>query len=356
MLENTLFTEFQEENHAKIEAAYSQRKQRSTSYYIEVEDKNLPKPHKARVYFGVARMHLRMPGTRYYVERHVITPPLLSPCSATSLTGSDGSCSSPLPMTPAFMPSPMSSASTATSFTTHSNGSCSSSLDLLYPSFDPTLAALFSEDLMLPISNGAVSGQNTSTSQQFFTPIYHQNVSNSDFATASGSFLTPGAFNGNENWNQVGNGPQAYDNFSSAGMNSYSKSFNMASSLDPETHHTGNAPYKHQYQHQHQQQYQQQQYQQQYSAPLNLTLAHDFADPLPTNANDLLQVVNWLDDDTFCTPISGSNNSNNNSISFQGLVSWPPLGPSLAPKFNNSVDNGNINMTNLYHDLNHFTI
>lgn len=209
---------------------------------------------------------------------------------------------------------------------------------------------------MLPISNGAVSGQNTSTSQQFFTPIYHQNVSNSDFATASGSFLTPGAFNGNENWNQVGNEPQAYDNFSSAGMNSYSKSFNMASSLDPETHHTGNAPYKHQYQHQHQQQYQQQQYQQQYSAPLNLTLAHDFADPLPTNANDLLQVVNWLDDDTFCTPISGSNNSNNNSISFQELVSWPPLGPSLAPKFNNSVDNGNINMTNLYHDLNHFTI
>lgn len=127
----------------------------------------------------------------------------------------------------------------------------------------------------------------------------------------------------------------------------------MNSSLDQKIYHVGSAQYK-QPQKQQQQQQQQKQ-QQQYSAPLNSTLAHDFAAPLPTNSNDLFQVVNWLNDDTLCTPTPGSSNSNNDSISFQGLVSWPPLGPSLAPKFNNSVDNGNINMTNLYHDLNHFT-
>ncbi|KAF1806098.1 hypothetical protein V8B55DRAFT_1569021 [Mucor lusitanicus] len=341
MLENTLFTEFQEENHAKIEAAYSQRKQRSTSYYIEVEDSNLPRPYKARVYFGVARMHLRMPGTRYYVERHVITPPLLSPCSATSLTGSYESCSSPFPMTPAFMPSPMSTASTTTSITTNSSNSCSSYSDLLCPPLDPTLAALFSEDLMLPIPNGAISGQNTSMGQQFFTPIGNQNVRSGDMAASFGNSLAPGgAFNCNQNWNQINNGSQGYSNFGSGNMVSSSKDLNMASSLNHKMPYVGNTQHKKQHQ--------------QSNAPLNSMLAHDFTGSLPTNANELLQVINWLNDDALCTPTSTSNSSNNGSISFQELVSWPPFGPSLVPKLNNSCDDGNINMTNLYHDLNHF--
>ncbi|KAL9557369.1 hypothetical protein MBANPS3_001393 [Mucor bainieri] len=339
MLENTLFTEFQEENHIKIEAAYSQRKQRSTSYYIEVEDSNLPKPHKARVYFGVARMHLRMPGTRYYVERHVIAPSLLSPCSATSLTGSDISCSSPLPLTPAYMPSPMSTASTTTSATTNSSNSFSSYSDLLYPALDPALAALFSEDLMLPISNGAFSGQNACMGQQFFTPIGNQNTRNGNTAATFGDSLTRAAFNGNDNWNQINSGSQGYNSFGSASMSSVSKDMNMASSLDQNMQYVGNTHYK---QHHHHQQQQQQS-----SAPLDSMLAHDFSGPLPADSNDLLQVVDWL--------TSASSNSNNGSISFQELVSWPPLGPSLVPKFNNSCDNGNINMTNLHHDMNHFT-
>ncbi|KAI7882524.1 hypothetical protein K492DRAFT_193478 [Lichtheimia hyalospora FSU 10163] len=75
MLENTYFTEFDLPNHHIIEEAYQQRKTRQTSHYINIQDSHLPVP--ARVYFGVAQVHLRMPGTRYYVKRRIIqsTPP-----------------------------------------------------------------------------------------------------------------------------------------------------------------------------------------------------------------------------------------------------------------------------------------
>ncbi|GAN11813.1 hypothetical protein MAM1_1016d11419 [Mucor ambiguus] len=336
MLENTLFTEFHEENHAKIEAAYSQRKQRSTSNYIELEDSNLPKPHKARVYFGVARMHLRMPGTRYYVERHVIPPPLLSPCSATSLTGSERSYSSPLPMTPALKPSPTSTASTTTSVITSSSNSCSLYSDLLYPPLDPTLAALFSEDLILPVSNGAISGRNTGAGQQFFTRIGNQNVKNGNITTDFGNSLAPEAFKGNEDWNQINNGPQRCNKFSSASVNCFSTDINMTSSADHNMQHVGNTQFK----------------QQQPNTPLDSMLAQDFTGPLPTDTNDLLQFVNWLNADILCTPIFAFNNSNDSSILFQELVSWPSLGPSLV-QFNNSY--GNANTTKLYHDLSPFS-
>ncbi|KAI9483171.1 MAG: hypothetical protein EXX96DRAFT_557138 [Benjaminiella poitrasii] len=69
MLENTLFTPFEEHNHAIIEQAYRDRKKKPSSHSIDIIDGNLPKPYKAKVYFGVAQNHLRMPGTRYYVLR-----------------------------------------------------------------------------------------------------------------------------------------------------------------------------------------------------------------------------------------------------------------------------------------------
>lgn len=333
LLENTLFTEFQDENHTKIEAAYSQRKQRSTSYYIELEDNNLPKPHKARVYFGVARMHLRMPGTRYYVERHVISPPLLSPCSATSLAGSDRSCPSPLPTTPAFMPSPMSTASTTTITTTYSYGSRSSYTDLLCPRLDPSLAALFPEEMTFPVSDSNMSAHNFNMDQQFFTPIGNQTMKNGSLATVFDDSLTTGALNGNENWNHINQGSQVYNNIGTANMNSFSNDLEVPLSLDQNMQYADRTQYK----------------QQQLNAPH----AYNFNGPLSTDANYLLEAINWLSDDALCTPTSASNN-NNGSISFQELVSWPPLGPSLVPKFDNSCDNENINMTNLYHDLNHF--
>ncbi|KAI8095874.1 hypothetical protein BDF21DRAFT_406907, partial [Thamnidium elegans] len=65
MFENTLFTEFERRNHPIIEAAYRQRKKKHSSHHITIVDSNLPKPGKAKVYFGVAQNHLRMPGTRY---------------------------------------------------------------------------------------------------------------------------------------------------------------------------------------------------------------------------------------------------------------------------------------------------
>ncbi|KAI9314396.1 hypothetical protein BX666DRAFT_2052125 [Dichotomocladium elegans] len=70
MLENTYFTEFDLSNHQIIEGAYRQRKTRQTSHYINIRDSHLPV--QARVYFGVEQIHLRMPGTRYYVRRIVI--------------------------------------------------------------------------------------------------------------------------------------------------------------------------------------------------------------------------------------------------------------------------------------------
>ncbi|KAI9016271.1 hypothetical protein CLU79DRAFT_837803 [Phycomyces nitens] len=73
MLENTYFMEFDHSNHAIIELAYRQRRLRQASHYITIRDSNLPSP--ARVYFGVAQVHLRMPGTRYYVKRRVVKQP-----------------------------------------------------------------------------------------------------------------------------------------------------------------------------------------------------------------------------------------------------------------------------------------
>ncbi|KAI8883316.1 hypothetical protein K501DRAFT_314497 [Backusella circina FSU 941] len=67
MLENTYFTEFDEVNHRIIEDAYNQRKKKPASYYITITDTHLSSI--ARIYFGVAQVHLRMPGTRYYVKR-----------------------------------------------------------------------------------------------------------------------------------------------------------------------------------------------------------------------------------------------------------------------------------------------
>lgn len=72
MLENTYFTEFDLPNHRIIEEAYQQRKTRQTSHYINIRDSHLPV--QARVYFGVAQVHLRMPGTRYYVKRRIVPP------------------------------------------------------------------------------------------------------------------------------------------------------------------------------------------------------------------------------------------------------------------------------------------
>lgn len=99
MFENTLFTEFERRNHPIIEAAYRQRKKKHSSHHITIVDSNLPKPGKAKVYFGVAQNHLRMPGTRYYVNRQIVRPtpssppfsvPMLMP-SPTSTTSSSSS-------------------------------------------------------------------------------------------------------------------------------------------------------------------------------------------------------------------------------------------------------------------------
>ncbi|KAI9361414.1 hypothetical protein BD770DRAFT_408564 [Pilaira anomala] len=89
MFENTLFTEFERRNHAIIENAYRQRKKKHSSHHINIADANLPDPGKAKLYFGVAQNHLRMPGTRYYVIRHVLkqspsSPPFSSPISMSS--------------------------------------------------------------------------------------------------------------------------------------------------------------------------------------------------------------------------------------------------------------------------------
>lgn len=95
MLENTYFTEFDLPNHRIIEEAYQQRKTRQTSHYINIRDSHLPV--QARVYFGVAQVHLRMPGTRYYVKRRIVPPsppkhhqkhlqPNWSPSSSSSST------------------------------------------------------------------------------------------------------------------------------------------------------------------------------------------------------------------------------------------------------------------------------
>ncbi|KAF7721324.1 hypothetical protein EC973_004868 [Apophysomyces ossiformis] len=70
MLENTYFIKFDSQNHGIIEEAYRQRKLRQNSHYITIQDSHLPAV--ARIYFGFAQVHLRMPGTRYHVKRRVV--------------------------------------------------------------------------------------------------------------------------------------------------------------------------------------------------------------------------------------------------------------------------------------------
>ncbi|KAI8336869.1 hypothetical protein EDC96DRAFT_523859 [Choanephora cucurbitarum] len=147
MLENTLFTEFEERNHAIIEAAYKQRKRKQGSHYIHIVDANLPKPGKAKVYFGVVQNHLRMPGTRYYVNRRVVKD-------------------RKIPNSPAFVPTPVSTNSTSTA---------SSVSDACLSQLDPQLMALFSEDLSLLSPNHSSS---TSTSSFQLTPDGGLSLSN----------------------------------------------------------------------------------------------------------------------------------------------------------------------------------
>lgn len=330
MLENTSFTEFQEKNHVIIETAYRQRKQKNTSSFIDVIDHNLPNPHQARVYFGVAQMHLRMPGTRYYVKRKVINiaPALLSPCSATSFTSTAGSFPSPFPMAPSLMPSPVSTVSTTTTAT---STFCS---DLLYPQLDPTLAALFSEDMTLPVSNNNIAVCDPSVSEQFFTPIGNENMNNSAFTTTFGNPFA-GAINGNQHLNHIENGSQLFTHIlSNAGI--YNNGIDMKQTV-PSGHnmqYVDNTQYK----------------QQQSDASLNFMLDYNLTATFPADGIGLLQDMNWLNDESLYTQPSVSSN-----ILFQESVSWPDLVPSLVPKFN-SGDNENINMTNICHDKNHFTL
>lgn len=333
MLENTSFTEFQEKNHVIIETAYHQRKQKNTSSFIDVIDHNLPKPHQARVYFGVAQMHLRMPGTRYYVKRKVINiaPALLSSCSATSFTSTTGSFPSPLPMTPSLMPSPMSTVSTATTTTSSTNTFCS---DLLYPQLDPTLAALFSEDMTLPVSNNNIAVCDSNVSEQFFAPIGNENMNNSTFTpTFSNPFV--GAVNDNQHLNHIENGSQLFTHILS-NTDIYNNGIDMKQTV-PSGHnmqYVDNIQYK----------------QQQSDVSLNIMLDYNLTAIFPTDGIDLLQDMNWLNDESLYTQPFVSNN-----ISFQESVSWPDLVPSLVPRFNNG-DNENINMTNICHDEHHFTL
>jgi hypothetical protein len=158
LLENTLFTEFEEHNHAIIETAYRQRKKKQASHYIVIVDANLPKPCKAKVYFGVVQNHLRMPGTRYYVARHVVRP---NTTASTSNTVKSSSSLTPPP--PLLMPSPMSTTSSSTS-----------SSDTVYPPLHPSIAALFSDDPLFAPSTSTDS-VNTSNNTSIGSSRTHCN-------------------------------------------------------------------------------------------------------------------------------------------------------------------------------------
>jgi hypothetical protein len=86
MLENTYFTVFDTANHQIIEDAFNQRKKRPASYYITITDSHIS--NSFRIYFGVERIHLRMPGTRYFVERKTVrpTPPTPPPIDFVALS------------------------------------------------------------------------------------------------------------------------------------------------------------------------------------------------------------------------------------------------------------------------------
>ncbi|KAI9492915.1 hypothetical protein BDB00DRAFT_788398 [Zychaea mexicana] len=82
MLENTFFKTFEKHNQHIIERNYHEVSQRVGSNYVDITDKKLGS--NARVYFGVEQIHLRMPGTRYYVQRRLT--PLVSYSSPTGAT------------------------------------------------------------------------------------------------------------------------------------------------------------------------------------------------------------------------------------------------------------------------------
>ncbi|KAG2216662.1 hypothetical protein INT45_007946 [Circinella minor] len=69
LLENTYFQRFEEHNQKMIEQAYHELCHRVGNHYIDITDAVLA--NSARVYFGVEQIHLRMPGTRYYVQRRL---------------------------------------------------------------------------------------------------------------------------------------------------------------------------------------------------------------------------------------------------------------------------------------------
>ncbi|KAI8579528.1 hypothetical protein K450DRAFT_199327 [Umbelopsis ramanniana AG] len=81
LFENVHFTAFDDVNNQLIEMEYHGRGAHY-SHSIDIVDSNLKYP--AKIYFGVAQTHLRMPGTRYYVQRREIkiqSPPMPAPPS-----------------------------------------------------------------------------------------------------------------------------------------------------------------------------------------------------------------------------------------------------------------------------------
>ncbi|CAO3631465.1 unnamed protein product [Cunninghamella echinulata] len=142
MLENAYFVEFDIQNHIIIETAFQQKKLKQASHYIMIHDSHLPCP--AKIYFGVIRIHLRMPGTRYYVKRKTIpvqtqqsylyqekrkkkSPLFLSPSASTSTSTSTSSFNTtitPIPSTPI----PMATSNTFTNTMT----------DKLYDTINPS--------------------------------------------------------------------------------------------------------------------------------------------------------------------------------------------------------------------------
>jgi hypothetical protein len=79
LFENVHFIPFDSVNNQLIEMEY-QARGAHYSHNIDIVDSNLKYP--AKIYFGVAQTHLRMPGTRYYVKRREIkiqSPPVAPP-------------------------------------------------------------------------------------------------------------------------------------------------------------------------------------------------------------------------------------------------------------------------------------
>jgi hypothetical protein len=71
LFENVHFTPFDGNNNELIELEFRSRGEHF-SHSIDIIDSHLKYP--AKIYFGVAQTHLRMPGTRYYVKRKEVRP------------------------------------------------------------------------------------------------------------------------------------------------------------------------------------------------------------------------------------------------------------------------------------------